>query len=63
MATINLQCKSLSQIHSNAYNQAENNMTGKAYMKEALKQVCLKSITKRVSYVFDKQLNVCIKGV
>ena len=33
MATINLQCNSLSQIHSL---QAESSMTGRAYMGEVL---------------------------
>ena len=28
MATINLQCNSLSQIHSSGFLQAENSMTG-----------------------------------
>ena len=36
MGTISLQCNSLSQIHSS---QAENSMTGRAYMGEGLKSI------------------------
>ena len=43
MAIISLQCYSLSQIH---LLQAENSMTGRAYMGEALVQVWLKSVKK-----------------
>ena len=46
MATINLQCNNLSQIHSNVFLQAENSMTGRAYIGEVLIHVWLKSIEK-----------------
>ena len=42
MATINLQCNYLSQINSNVY----FSMIGRAYMREVLTQVWLKSIKK-----------------
>ena len=45
MDTINLQCNSLSQIHS-SLRQAENSMTGRAYMGEVLIQIWLKSMKK-----------------
>ena len=51
MATISLQCNSLYQMHSSVYVlQAENSMTGRAYMGEVLIEVRLKSIKKSVSY-------------
>ena len=46
METINLQCNSLSQMHSSVLLQAENSMTGRAYMGEVLIQVWLKSMKK-----------------
>ena len=45
MAIVNLQCSSLSQTHSSVF-QAENSMTGRAYMGEVQTQVWLKSIKK-----------------
>ena len=45
MATISLQCNDLSQIHSSLL-QAENTMTGRAYIGEVLTQFWLKSIKK-----------------
>ena len=51
MATINLQCNSLCQIHSSGY---FSSMTGRAYMGEVLTQVWLKSIKKCVSYLTNK---------
>ena len=42
MATISLQCNSLSQIHSSVYVlQAEISMIGRAYMGEVLTHVWL----------------------
>ena len=47
MATIDLQCNSLSQKHSGVYVlQAENSMTDRGSMREVLIQVWLKSIMK-----------------
>ena len=47
MAIISLQCNSLSQVHSSfRVVQAENSMTGRAYMGEVLIQVWLNSIDK-----------------
>ena len=46
MVTVNLQCNSLSQINSQVFLQAENSMTGRAYMGEVLMKVWLKSIKK-----------------
>ena len=46
MVTVNLQCNSLSQINSSVVLQAENSMTGRAYMGEVLINVWLKSIKK-----------------
>ena len=46
MATISLQCNSLSKIYLSAYNQAEISMTGREYMGELLTQVWLRSIKK-----------------
>ena len=47
METISLQCNGLSQIHSSIYVlQAENSMTGRAYIGEVLTQVWLKSVKK-----------------
>ena len=43
MATISLLCNTSSQIHSSLL-QAENSMTGRAYMEEVLNQVWLKSV-------------------
>ena len=43
MATINLQCNSLSQIYRCVL-QAENSMTGREYIGEVMIQVWLKSI-------------------
>ena len=50
MATINLQCNNLSQIHY-SFLHAENSMTGRAYIGEMLIQVWLKS---KVSELWDK---------
>ena len=47
MATISLQCNSLSQIHSSA----ENSMTGRACIGKVMTQVWL------ISVIFDKQVN------
>ena len=47
MATFNLQCNSLSQIHSSVYVlQAESSMIGRAYIGEMLIQIWLKSMKK-----------------
>ena len=46
MATINLQCNSPSQIHSSVLLQAENGMTGGAYIGEVLIQIWLRSMKK-----------------
>ena len=46
MVTINLQCNSLSQINLSVFLQAENIMTGRAYMGEVLIKLWLKSIKK-----------------
>ena len=54
MATINLECNSLSQIHSSVFLQAENSMTIRAYMGEVLIQVWRKLRNE----LFDKQVNV-----
>ena len=43
MAIINLQCSSLSQIHSSVF---ESSMTGRVYMGEVLTQVWLKYVKK-----------------
>ena len=43
MATFNLQCNSLSQIHSSVL-QAESSMTGRAYIGEMLIHIWLKSM-------------------
>ena len=43
MATISLQCSGPSQTHSS---QAENTMTGRAYIGEVVTQVWLKSVKK-----------------
>ena len=45
MVTVNLQCNTPSQINSSVL-QAENGMTGRAYMGEVLIKVWLKSIKK-----------------
>ena len=55
MTTINLQCNSPSQIHSSVF-QTDNSMTGRAYMKEVLIQIWLKSM-KKMSELLDKQVN------
>ena len=54
MATISLQCNSLSQIHSNVYFRLK--LIDRAYMGEVLTQVWLKSI-KKLSELFDKEVN------
>ena len=46
MVTVNLQCNSPSQLNSSAFLQAENGMTGRAYMGEMLIKIWLKSIKK-----------------
>ena len=58
MATISLQCNGLC-IFSNTFKcflQAENSMTGRAYIGEVLTQVQLKSV-KKMSELFDIQVN------
>ena len=53
MENINLQCISLSQIHSSIYVlQVKHSMTGKVYMGEVLIQIWLKN------ELLDKQMNV-----
>ena len=54
MTTIILQCNNLSQVHLSVFLQAENSMTGRAYMQEVLTKVWLKSIKKQVSYWTNK---------
>ena len=47
MATINMQCNSPSQIRIfKCLLQTENGMTGRAYMREVLIQIWLKSMKK-----------------
>ena len=53
MATFNLQCNSLSQIHSSVYFRLKVVMTGRAYIGEMLIQIWLKSM--KLVY---KQVNV-----
>ena len=53
MTTINLQCNSLSQIHSSVYFWLKI-VTSRACMGEVLTQVWLKPITKWVNYLTNK---------
>ena len=47
METFNLQCNSLSQIHSSVYFRLKvRSMTGRAYIGEMLIQIWLKSMKK-----------------
>ena len=52
MATIDLQCNSLSQTHSDVYFRLKIILTGRGCMGEVLIQFC-----KEISKLFDKQVN------
>ena len=57
MATINMQCKSISQIHYilRYLLYAESCLSGRAYVGEVLTQIWLKSMQK-MSELLDKQV-------